>query len=284
MRAILLLALAIPAITVSLMATATGQDKPAQPAVKPLKALLVLGGCCHDYAAQKDILAKGISARANVDFTIAYDPDKGTKHVNPVYENPDWAKGFDVIVHDECCADVKDMAIINRILDPHRQGLPAVVLHCAMHSYRTDGWKNKDAKEPDKTPPTPWFEFTGLASTGHGAQIPIELTFIEKNSPITKGMENWTTIKEELYNNYTGNILPTAKALTRGKQGKTDTVVVWTNNYNQKTRVFSTTLGHNNETVSDPRYLDMLTRGLLWATGHITDDGKPAPGYGPRVQ
>ena len=27
--------------------------------VKPLKALLVLGGCCHDYAKQKDILAAG---------------------------------------------------------------------------------------------------------------------------------------------------------------------------------------------------------------------------------
>ena len=26
---------------------------------KPLKALLVIGGCCHDYAKQKDILAKG---------------------------------------------------------------------------------------------------------------------------------------------------------------------------------------------------------------------------------
>jgi type 1 glutamine amidotransferase len=277
MRAILFVTLAVPAIVLTLLTTAAGQDKkaPAQQPAKPIKALLVLGGCCHDYNAQKDILAKGISERANIVVTIAYDPDKGTKHVNPVYENPDWSKGFDVIIHDECCADVKDMTVINRILDPHRQGLPGVVLHCAMHSYRTDGWKDKASA------PTPWFEFTGLASTGHGAQIPIELTFVDKESPITKGVENWTTIKEELYNNYTGNILPTAKALTRGKQGKAETVVVWTNNYNQKTRVFSTTLGHNNETVSDPRYLDMITRGLLWSTGHLTDDGKPAPGYGP---
>jgi len=279
MRAILLVALAVPAIILSLLASATGQDKPApgQPVVKPIKALLVLGGCCHDYNAQKDILAKGISARANVEVTIAYDPDKGTKHVNPVYENPDWAKGFDVIIHDECCADVKDMAIINRILDPHRQGLPGLVLHCAMHSYRTDGWNKKD----DKAPPTPWFEFTGLASTAHGAQIPIATTFVDKDSPITKGMENWTTIKEELYNNYRGDIQPTAKALTRGKQGNAETVVTWINTYNQKTRVFSTTLGHNNETVADDRYLNLLTRGLLWATGHLTEDGKPAPGYGP---
>jgi hypothetical protein len=31
--------------------------------------------------------------------------------------------------------------------------------------------------------------------------------------------------------------------------------------------------------VADARYLDLVTRGLLWATGHLTDDGKPAAGY-----
>ena len=107
----------------------------AQEKSKPIRALLVIGGCCHDYAKQKDILTKGISSRANVKWTVAYDPDKGTKHLNPVYESADWAKNFDVIVHDECCSDVKDLTIINRILEPHRQGLPAVVLHCGMHCY-----------------------------------------------------------------------------------------------------------------------------------------------------
>ena len=33
----------------------------AQPAIR---ALLVIGGCCHDYAKQKEILTQGISARA----------------------------------------------------------------------------------------------------------------------------------------------------------------------------------------------------------------------------
>ncbi len=156
--------------------------------------MLVIGGCCHDYAKQKDILTKGISARANVQWTVSYDPDKGTKHLNPVYEKPDWAKDFDVVVHDECCSDVKDEAVIERILEPHRQGLPAVVLHCGMHCYRSKGYPKM----------TPWFEFTGLATNGHGAQLPIAVTFTDKESPITKGMENWTTIKEELYNNLTG--------------------------------------------------------------------------------
>src|SRR5688500_11146894 len=67
---------------------------------KPIKALLVIGGCCHDYLAQGKLITEGISARANVEWTVAYDPDKGTKHLNPVYEKEDWYKGFDVIVHD----------------------------------------------------------------------------------------------------------------------------------------------------------------------------------------
>src|SRR6476619_4729789 len=84
----------------------------AQDNAKPIRALLVLGGCCHDYANQQNILADGIAARANVKVTVAYDPDKGTKHLNPVYANKDWAKNFDVIIHDECSANDKDLDVI----------------------------------------------------------------------------------------------------------------------------------------------------------------------------
>jgi type 1 glutamine amidotransferase len=146
--------------------------------------------------------------------------------------------------------------------------LPGVVLHCGMHCYRSKGYPNR----------TPWFEFTGLPSTGHGPQLPIEITFIDKESPIAKGLKNWTTDKEELYNNHAGKVLDTAHPLARGKQtvvgkdGKErteDVVVVWTNLYKGKARVFATTLGHNNSTVDDPRYLDLVTRGLLWSVDKL---------------
>ena len=251
---------------------------------KPIRALFICGGCCHDYLKQRKIIPEGISARANVEWTIAYDNDRGTKKLNAVYANPDWAKGFDIIVHDECSADVKDMAEVENILKPHKEGLPGVVLHCAMHCYRTDGWNQKKV--------TPWFEFTGDPSTHHRAQAPIEITFTDPNNEITKGLENWTTIHEELYNNELGDVLPTAHALAKGhqtyddKDKKTGAVtkhndftdtVVWTNEYNGKARVFGTTIGHNNETCADPRYLELLTRGLLWAVGKLDADHlKPA--------
>src|SRR4051812_46944181 len=139
----------------------------ADPPAKPLKALLVIGGCCHDYKAQKDILAEGLAQRAHVEVTIAYDPDTTNMHLNPLYENPQWAKAFDVVIHDECSSNVKDLAVIDGILAPHREGLPGVVVHCGMHSYRSEGYPNV----------TPWFEFTGLQSTGHGPQAPIDIKF-----------------------------------------------------------------------------------------------------------
>jgi type 1 glutamine amidotransferase len=243
---------------------------------KPIRALLVLGGCCHDYKEQQQILTKGISARANVQWAVSYDPDTGTKHLNPWYEKDDWARGFDVVVHDECCSDVNDIKTVEKILKPHRDGLPAVILHCGMHSYRTEGFPKS----------TPWFAFTGVASTGHGPQVPIEISFVDQESPITKGLKDWKTANEELYNNSAGTLLETAQPLATGKQiwksddGKlmqANAVCVWTNKYNGKTNVFSTTLGHNNVTVADDRYLDLVTRGLLWSVGKL--DGaylKPA--------
>jgi type 1 glutamine amidotransferase len=242
----------------------------AADAPKPIRALLVIGGCCHDYANQKDILTQGISARASVVWTVAYDPNRTTSHLNPVYDTANWAKGFDVVVHDECSSDVKELDDIDRILKPHRDGLPAVVLHCGMHCYRSQSYPSV----------TPWFEFTGLQSTGHGPQLPIDISFVDRTSPITKGLADWTTIKEELYNNSAGDLLGTAKALARGKQevkgrdGATtvsDYVVAWTNEYQGKTRVFATTIGHNNETVADARYLDLVTRGLLWSVDKLDD-------------
>ena len=236
---------------------------------KPIRALLVIGGSCHDYKKQQELLTKGISARANVSWAISYDPDTGTKHLNPIYEKDDWAKGFDVVVHDECSSDVKDPKVVARILQPHRDGLPAVVVHCGMHCYRTEGFPKA----------TPWFEFTGLASTGHGPQAPIEVAY-NTDSPITKGLDGWKTVNEELYNNVSGRLHETAQPVARGKQTfKTkdgtekveEAVVAWTNTFNGKAKVFGTTLGHNNDTVGDARYLDLVARGLLWAVGKLDE-------------
>src|SRR5207249_1199168 len=65
---------------------------------------------------------------------------------------------------------------------------------------------------------TPWFEFTDLMTTGHGPQQPIAVTYVDASGPITRGLKDWTTTNEELYNNFTGKLLDTARPLARGKQ------------------------------------------------------------------
>ncbi len=266
---------------------ATAADAPKIMNLAPLQVLLITGGCCHDYAKQKDILKKGLEARANLKVSHIHSDDKSTKPPLSLYGNADYAKGYDVVIHDECSADIKDPAVIAAVLAPHRKGIPGVNLHCAMHSYRFGAY-GQPVKIGDAN--AHWFEYLGMQSTGHGPQEPIAIRFTDKAHSITKGLADWTTTKEELYNNI--QILPTAKPLASGKQtvkqkdGGTkdvETVVVWVNDF-KGTRVFSTTIGHNNTTVEDARYLDLVARGLLWACGKLDDSGKAKAGYGPTAK
>ena len=235
----------------------------AEAAPKPLKALLIAGGCCHDYVRQKDILKEGLEALANVEVDVIFSPDRSTRARFDIYENADWADGYDVIIHDECSADVKELPYVENILNAHRK-VPAVNLHCAMHSYRV----GTDA----------WFEFVGLQSTGHGPQEPIAVSYRGNEHSVTQPLADWTTIKEELYNNVkifdsaTPIAWGTQKVRRRnGEEREDKAVVAWVNEYGDS-RVFSTTLGHNSETVADPRYLEFLSRGMLWACGKLEQD------------
>jgi type 1 glutamine amidotransferase len=257
---------------------------------KPLRVLVVAGGCCHDYATQKEVLKKGIEARVNATVEVAYDPTKSTKPLFELFKSPDWGKNFDVVVHDECAADITDQAYVAKIVNAHKNGLPAVNLHCAMHSYRWGNYRTPVKAGDDNAS---WYEMLGLQSTGHGPQQPIAITFTDKSHPITTGLADWTTINEELYNNV--QVLG-AKTLATGlqkipekkdKKGKVtpaseaNAIVAWTNEFGpKKTRIFSTTIGHNNATVEDARYLDLVARAVLWSAGKLEADGKPSAGFG----
>ncbi len=292
-KALLPLLLAVSVIVFALQTSA--QNDAAQS--KPLRVLLVAGGCCHDYEIQSQTLKDAIESRLNAVVDVAFNPDKTTKATFPIYESENWANDFDVIIHDECSADVTDRAYVGRILKAHRDGKPAVNLHCAMHSYRWDNFREPVTAGADNAG---WYEMLGLQSTAHGPRSPIDITYTAKDHPIVKGLANWTTIDEELYNNV--QVFPDSTPLASGRQfqlpkkpkGKAkepapepekpveaSAVVAWTNEYGpEKTRIFSTTIGHMNETVADARYLDLVTRGLLWAAGKLNDDGTPAAGYG----
>jgi type 1 glutamine amidotransferase len=274
-------------LAVSNLAAAEDAKKAA-----PLRVLIVAGGCCHDYASQSKILKAGIEERINAKVTVVLNLSKSTGARFEIYKNPGWANAFDVILHDECSASVTDKDYVKRILDAHKDGKPAVNLHCAMHSYRWGDFRQAVKLGAENAG---WFEMIGLQSTGHGPQAPIDVAY-EDDHPVTKGLKDWTTINEELYNNvhvFKGTTVlgngtqtqkPRARELKENPNAKprvSKAVVVWANEFGpNKTKIFSTSLGHNNDTVADDRYLDLVVRGLLWTTGNLTEDGKPADGYG----
>lgn len=236
--------------------------------VKPLKALLITGGGWHDYENQKKILTEGVSARANVEWTIVLEnPEKGA--LPQVYANKDWAKGYDVIVHNECFSDYTDAAGVERIVQDHVDNKVGVVMiHCAMHTFR-------DAKTEA------WHKLIGVSSRQHGAQFPIVVRNLAPKNPITKEQPaQWKTSNGELYHTA---ILPSATELAvgfkEGEEESTRQVCVWSNEY-EVCRVFGTTLGHHNEEMSEKVYLDTLTRGLLWSCRKLNDEGQPLEGYG----
>jgi uncharacterized protein len=244
-------------------ATAADESKGAS---RPLRALLITGGCCHDYERQKVIIPEGVSARAKVDWTIVHEGGTTKTHKISIYNKPNWADGYDVIVHNECFGQVVDRAFTENIVAAHKKGTAAVVIHCTMHTFR-------------ELPSDEWREFLGVTSRKHGPQQPLDVKNLMPNDPIMKDFPlTWKTGKEELY--AIEKVWPETEVLAQAYalDNKKDHAVIWKHHYG-KGRVFGTTLAHHNETMSDTIYLDMLTRGLLWACDKLDDEGKPAAAY-----
>ena len=234
---------------------------------KPIHALMISGGCCHDYPNQNLILSEGISMRSNVEWTLVNQGGTSRDVKIPIYDNPDWIDGYDVVVHNECFGGVTDVDWLESIVEAHtNSGTPAVFIHCSLHSYR--------AAETDA-----WRSLMGARSTSHEGHRPIEVKNLRPNHPIMKTFPPvWQTPNGELYKieKTWPDAIPLAKAF--GKDTQKDHICIWLNHLGDS-RVFTTTLGHHNETMQSPVYLDMVNRGLLWAVGKLESNGLPAIGY-----
>lgn len=217
-----------------------------------LNALIISGGCCHDYAYQSKIFVDTINKALPVDWTIAIQGGRGTTGKQPIVENPDWAKGFDIVVHNQCFADTTDEALIKRITSAQRGGPPAIVIHCAMHNYR--------ASTQDT-----WREFLGVTTRRHTKAFNIPVKVAAKDHSIMKGFkEDWVTPVDELYviEKFWPN--STALATAVSPEDQKEYPLAWTSDYGGS-RVFGTTIGHGNDTWNDPVYQELLTRAFKWA-------------------
>ncbi|NNE92881.1 MAG: ThuA domain-containing protein [Verrucomicrobiales bacterium] len=219
-----------------------------------IKALIITGGCCHNYIFQTYALGSGVGELANVEFQVVNMGGRGTAAKIDLYNNPNWADGFDVVIHNECFAKTTDPEYIRKITEAHRAGVPAVVVHCAMHTYR-------DAEVDD------WREFLGVTSKKHEhkSEYPVKIT--APDHPVMKKIPtDWVTPTDELY--IIEKLWPNAKALATSVSENTgkEHPVIWVNDF-KGTRVAGTTYGHSDETFRDPVFIRMLANAIIWTAG-----------------
>ena len=226
-------------------------------AAEPINILLITEGCCHDYDFQTKAMKNALNDR-NIParWTIVNDGGRGTSAEIDFYNNDKWYEGFDVVIHNECFANTDSPEYIRRITSAHKSGVNAVVIHCAMHTYRK-------AKIDD------WREFLGVTSRRHEHQSRYTVKVEAKDHPITKGMPaEWTTPKDELY--VIEKVWPNTTGLASSVSERSGDKhpVFWTNQYG-KGRVFGTTYGHSNGTFENKVFLDAFANGIQWAAGRL---------------
>ena len=235
---------------------------------EPLKVLMITGGGAHDYEAQQTILEEGIGERVNAEFTIDFEAglDDSEGRISR-HRNTAWAEEFDLVLYNMCFAQMRDDEWVNRlVLEGHvEHGLPAVLLHCAMHSYSyQEGYGEA------------WEKFMGVRTNSHERHRPFPVEAVDTDHPVMAHFETpWDPPHGELYE--IDEVLDTVTPLAEGHGGNTH-VVVWVNGF-QDVPVFATTIGHHNVTMEHPNYLNLVSAGLLWAAGKLDDEGHPEAGY-----
>lgn len=235
-------------------------------------------GTWHDYGAQV-VSFRELADAAGWDLTLVTgDLDR----LSEFLRTPDYGQAHDAIVYNFCLPDARDLQAMTNLMDQtKRHGVPALLLHCSMHSWwdtfkrgeeipghdnhgararssLVDRWRAKNPGEPFPL----WGDFTGIASTSHGPKSTIKLTKLVDHPALLNLPDNYETPDSELYNNeYT---LPQVKPLIRGKQRaffgawRAESVVMWEVQRGAGT-LMGLTWGHGEKDWNDPVFRQLLT-------------------------
>ncbi len=218
--------------------------------------LYVTGGGYHDYEAQEELLRNKLSDRIDMEWETDFEAGQDRNDfMLSRFDNPDWINDYDAVIYNICFADVTDNGYIERITQAHYDsGAAAVVLHCAMHTFR-----DAETKE--------WDRLIGLETYHHERQ---QRTF--KIEPINRYHQvmadfpevAWVQPTDELYivTKTYDNLIPLTEAY--GPETEEWHPVMWLNTYGNA-RVVGTAAGHNTDVMEDQVYIDFLVNGLKWA-------------------
>lgn len=274
----LLLAMLLPTATVS--------------ASKPVKVLMLTdyGNFWHDYEKQAEILSEQLPKFANIELSVVGKTSADTKEA---LRTKNFARGFDVLLYAACLADTDELDLMLELFRQVREeNLPVVFLHCAMHNFRKttsnpglvgrlqqsrlqNKWQNEF---PDIEFPV-WWELNGVDSTTHAVGQKLSVVSTGQAHPITVGLaEVWQTEFDEPYISKEEKsdiqvLYESEKPFDSKKQP-----LAWVR-YENDTKIFSTSLGHDAKTLENENFVKLLGRAILWLDDKLDDDGKILAGY-----
>lgn len=91
--------------------------------------------------------------------------------------------------------------------------------------------------------------------------VTYEVNMVDKNNPLTKGIEDFIVVSEKYYM----HVDPAIQVHATTNFGEVKMPIVWTKTYGLG-KVYYNSLGHQANIVSMPQTLELLRRGMLWAT------------------
>jgi uncharacterized protein len=224
-----------------------------------IRVLILSGANNHDWKATTPVLEKIYTSSGRFEVTV-------TTNV-PALTGADFAK-FDVLVsnyttYPNMTGQRWTAEVEKAFLDYIAAGHGLVSFHAA-----STAWSD-------------WPEFGDLVgvtwlkgTSGHGAQHAFKVTFLDHEHPVTKGLKDFTHVKDELYHRQV--LHPTAKVLAtafdapgqRGSGTKEPMIVV--TEYG-KGRGFYNAMGHDPKPMADPQWQKLMLRGTEWAATGTVD-------------
>ncbi len=266
-------------------------DRNYDDATRPIQALYITNytNTWHDYGAQKTDLVEGIGRYISVEFDVV---GKAPEDALTLMSTPDFGIGYDVIIYNMCFADDFDTERINNIISQTRDhGIPAVLIHCAMHSFQPSSpnypenslelmvaeWDWRE-KHPNTEFPH-WWRFTGVDTLTHDWARSVTVKGSTVDHPVTRALpDHFEVKKDELYRNLQVKDGVTPLYTAYSPESKREHLVAWTHTVGNG-RVFATTLGHAHHTTKHSGFQQLVANGIAYVTGHLDDSGWPSAEY-----
>jgi hypothetical protein len=187
--------------------------------------------------------------------------------VSPVFDSALIAQ-FDVLLFYDMVQEIDD-AQKAAFLNVLNEGKAIVFLHHSLVSYQD------------------WDEFEKIIggryvltnkdqdSSTYRHDVDIPVTLVEKDHPITRGMDDFV-IRDEVYGNF--RVLPTVHPLLMTTHPESGDIIGWTNSYG-KSRIVYIQLGHDHLAFENSNYRRLIKQTIEWVQKHDSQMIKYSPGF-----